>query len=323
MNIRGFSFLILLGVAGFLYSSAHAEVVDRIEAIVNKKAIFKSDIARFRKLAPLRIKVDPIFANSAIAKESHPSDTEVMNFLIDEELIAEKFPVSDSDVEQEVNGIQNNLHIDREALRGALSREGFQFDDYFSLMRISLAKRQLIDREIRNKAAVSDDDIRAEYNLEHAGSKSFRGSFHVFLIQIPKARFKTSALAKTEAGRALEDLKKEDAGKTSSFKKIAQEYNENESDGDLGYLPYREMSSTLQKEVRNLGTQKISPIFDDGKNYSIVKVSDIKSDDDSGLQKEKNAIRGKLMEHEFQHQIRLWLDRERSLNYVKINSKKS
>lgn len=324
MNTQGFSFkntkfalIFMCSILSIFSFNSMAEVVDRVAAIVNKKAIFQSDIVQFKKLLPLRSKVDPIFSNHPISKKPNASDSEVVSFLIDENIISEKFPVADADVEQEINGIQANLHIDRESLKAAIGREGFKFDEYFQLMRVSLAKRQLIEREIRNKAAVSDDDLRSEHNRAQSGSKSFRGTFQIHLLQVAKADFKTPALAREEAEKALAELKK-----GTAFEDVAKKFNSNETDGDLGYLSYSDMVPSLQKEVQKLGPDKFSPVFDDGKNFSVVKVGAIKSNDDSGFNKEKDALRGKLLETEFQHQIQLWLERQRALNYIKINLKK-
>jgi len=255
----------------------------------------------------LRAKIDPIFSNEPLAKKAKPTDFEIVNFLVDEDMISDKFPVTDPEVEQEINSIQTNLKIDRDQLRSAITREGFKFEDYFKLMRASLSKRQLIDKEIRNKAAVSDDDIRAEYNRERAGSKSFLGAFHLFLARFPKKDFKSPALAKEEAEKVLTSAKKSD-----TF-----------SGEDLGYLAYSEMSPSLQAVVQKLGPDKISDVIEDGDNYIVVKTGDIKSDIDSAPEREKDVLRSRLMETEFEHQIHLWLDRERSNNYIKLNLKET
>jgi parvulin-like peptidyl-prolyl isomerase len=306
MNLRDFFVLALVSFA-FISHSAHAEVVERIEAIINKKAIYKSDVEHFRQQVGLRAKIDPIFSNEPIAKSANPSDLDIVNFLVDEAIIVEKFPVNDSEVEQEINSIQTNLKIDREQLKAAITREGFKFEDYFRLMRASLAKRQLIDREIRNKAVVSEDDIRSEYNRAKSGSKSFQGSFHLFLSKFQKADFKTAALAKQEAQHALDDAKKSGVFPGE----------------DLGYLAYSDMSPELQKVVQKLGPEKTSDVVEDGKSYIIVKIGDIKDDADSATDHDKEMLRGHLMESEFEHQIHLWMDHERSNNYVKINTKAS
>lgn len=313
MNFQGFLLFLAL-----LSSPVFADTVDRVEAIINKQVVYKSDVDRFKKLIPLRLKVDPFFATDPLSKKVADS-SEIVNYLVNEKLILDKFPVNDSDVEQEITGIQSNLHTDRDGLRSAITREGFRFDDYFQLMRVSLAKRQLIDHEIRNKATVSEDDLRAEYNRGKAGSKSFRGAFHLYIVRVTKKNFKSPALAKQSATAALAALT---GGE--DFKAVAEKYSDDAtstSGGELGYLSYSEMSPFLQKAVQKLGPGKTSEVLDDGKSFQIVRIEDIKSDVDSGFEREKDALRGKLLEAEFRHQIQLWLDRQRAQNFVKINKR--
>ena len=304
MNLQDFFILPLL-TAGFLSASAHAEIVERLDAVINKTAIYQSDVTRFRDQVPLRAKVDPIFNNEPIAKKPNPTDYEIINFLVDDAIILDKYPIPDADVEQEINGIQANLKIDRDQLRAAILREGFKFEEYFRLMRMSLAKRQLIDRDIRSKAVVSEDDLRAEYNREKSGSSTFQGSFHLFLEKFPKKDYKTPALAKAEAQRTL-DL----VNRGAAF-----------GGEDLGYLAYSDMSENLQKVVQKLGPEKMSGVVEDSDSFIIVKTGDIKNDVESATDRDKDQLRGKLMDSEFQHQIHLWLEHERANNFVKINIK--
>ncbi len=291
-----------------------AEIVEQVAAVVNKKAIYKSDIALFRSTLPLRAKVDPLFGGEAIAKKSEPTDQEVLDFLINESLILEKFPSSEGDVEQEINGIQTNMRINRDALRAAIRREGFRFEDYFRLMRSSLSKRLLIEREIRNKAAVSEDEIRTEYNRTHSGSKTFRGSFRLHLIRVEKKNYKTPVLARESANEALAALNKGEA-----FQEVASRTHVDGGSGDLGFLSYSDMQPAIQQEVRRLGSGKTGGLIEDSSAFMIVKVGEVRAEADSGLDRERDAIRGRLMDAEFRHQLKLWLERERSKNLVKVN----
>ena len=112
--------------------------------------------------------------------------------------------------------------------------------------------------------------------------------------------------------------------KGEAFEEVAKRVSDDptqESGGDLGFLSYSEMSSVLQKEVQKLGPEKTSGLIEEKNSFLIVKIGEIKSDGDSAYEKEKDLIRGRLMEGEFQHQVKLWLDRERSLNFVKVNQK--
>jgi hypothetical protein len=333
MNIQGF-FVFLIVITNSFSVSAHAEsavvnktsigtLVDGVEAIVNKKAIYNSDIKKFRTLTSLRSKVDPLFANDQLSKKN-PSDSEIVDFLVAETLILEKFPVTDADLEQEINGIQNNLHINRDGLRAAISREGFQFDDYLQLMRASIAKRQLIDRDIRNKAAVTEDELKTEYNLNKSSSKTFQGSIHLYLIKVSKSNYKNNKFAKDLYDQALKSL-----ADGQSFEEVAKKTSDDASasnGGDLGFLSYQDMAATLQKEVQKILSSKnpdktqVSN-FEDKTSFTIFKIKEISKDVDSGFEKEKDALRGKLLEVEFQHQIKLWIDRQKNLNYIRINQK--
>jgi parvulin-like peptidyl-prolyl isomerase len=291
-----------------------AEVVEQVAAVVNKKAIYKSDLGLFRSTLPLRAKVDPLFVGEPLAKKSSPTDQEVLDFLINEALILEKFPASDGEVEQEINGIQTNMRINRDTLRAAIRREGFRFEDYFRLMRSSLSKRMLIEREIRNKAAVSEDEIRTEYNRTHSGSKTFRGSFRLQLIRVEKKNYKTPALAREAANDALTALNKGEA-----FQEVASRTHVDGGSGDLGFLSYSDMQPAIQQEVRRLGSGKTGGLIEDSSSFMILKVGDVRAEADSGLDRERDSIRARLMDAEFRHQLKLWMERERSKNLVKVN----
>ena len=299
--------LIALISLNFVSRFSEADVVERVEAIINKKAVYKSDIDRFRIQVPLRAKIDPLFSNDPLAKKSSASNTEILNFLVSEIIISDKFPIGDAEVEQEVNSIQANLKIDRDQLKSAVSREGFKFEDYFKLMRASLSKRQLIDREIRNKAVVNDNDVNSESNRIHSTANTFHGAFHLYLSKYLKKDFKTPNLAKTEAQVALDECKK-----TNKF-----------PGEDLGFLSYSEMSTELKRIVQKLGPEKTSGVVEDQDSFFIVKVGEIKNSSDISSDPEKEMLRSRLMEAEFEHQIKLWLDRERSNTYVKINNRPS
>lgn len=321
MNIQGFLLFSGLFCSSVTLSFADtSKVVDRVEAIVNKKAIYKSDVKKFKTLTPLRAKIDPIFSNDPIAKKT-PSETEVIDFLVTEMIILEKFPVSEAEVEQEITSIQNNLHIDRDSLRTAITREGFSFEDYQNLMKVSIAKRQLIDREIRNKAVVSDDELKAEYNRSRSGSKNFAGSFHLYLIKVTKKNYKTVKNAKDLYEQALKEL-----GESKAFEEVAKKVSDDSSassGGDLGFLSYQDMTPALQKEVQKIlsskNAEKEVGKFEDASGFTILKIAEVSKDVDSGFDKEKEMLRGKLLEGEFRHQIQLWIDRQKSLNYIRIN----
>jgi parvulin-like peptidyl-prolyl isomerase len=325
MNIQGFLLILtLFSTPSFAEITPSVKpingvVVDRIEAIVNKKAIYLSDLRKFRELTGLRMKVDPLFANDPLSKKN-PTHSEIVDFLIAETLILEKFPVSDADLDAEINSIQSNLRINREGLIAAISREGFDFEDYRQLMRASIAKRQLIDRDIRNKASVSEDELKTEYNSSRSASKTFEGSIHLHLIKISKKNYKTEKFAKELYETAMKEL-----GQGGPFEEVAKKTSDDSSasnGGDLGFLSYQDMNSSLQKEVQKTLSKKDQTnrigSFEDSTSFTIFKISEISADVDGGFNKEKDSLRGKLLEKEFAHQIKLWIDRQKNLSFLTL-----
>lgn len=297
-------------VFGLLFPNlvAFAEPIDRILAIVNKTPILLSDVAYFKKTIPLRQKVDPFYSSSDLAQTKNKSLEQYVDYLIGEELIKSKFNVQDVDVEQEINSIQSNLKIDRSQLKLAIQAEGFSFEEYFKLMKMAVSKRQLLDREIRSRAAISDDDIKNVINQEKLSHSQFNGSFHLYLIRTNDEASIKNAFSELSKG--------------ASFSEVAKKYNTSTSEqgGDLGFLSYADLSPVLQKSVRTLKLKKHSPIIKDGKSFIILQVDEIKSDDSSITSHQRETIRAQLMEKEFQKQIHLWIQRQKTVNYIQINA---
>src|SRR5690606_5279934 len=141
----------------FFASSANAATsLERLEASVNNHIVLKSDVTRFRKTLALRAQLDPLFQGTTLSQAgARASDKDILEFLIDEKIILQQFPMTDTEVDSEISSIQANNHITRAQLKQAITAQGFRFQDYFELIRIGAAKRNLIDREIRTKVSVS------------------------------------------------------------------------------------------------------------------------------------------------------------------------
>src|SRR5262245_34260392 len=116
--------LVLAALAGvFALPAAHAApaVIDRLDASVNSAIILLSDIHKFRETVSLRAQLDPLFAGTTVAsKGAGASELEITEFLINEKIIAQAFPIQDPEVEQEINSIQSANRIDRSKLKAAL-----------------------------------------------------------------------------------------------------------------------------------------------------------------------------------------------------------
>ncbi len=315
-----FPLFILTGLTSFVALASFSErqlqarvILDRLEASVNSSLILTSDVSKFREIVKLRSQLDPLFAGTPVAAKGSDAPTqEIVDFLIDERIISQQFPKTDGEVEQEINSIQATNHLDRAALKEALTREGFKFSDYFDLIRDSGSKRDLIDRDIRTKVSISDDDIKNYFYNHYARESSFSSrAFHLEIITISPKSYKTFAAANKVAIQALKDIK---GGE--SFEEVAKRVSDDASStsgGDLGVLTEDQMHPVIREHAKKLKIGEVSDVFTDSlskRNY-ILKLVDVKSDDSERLNKMKEEIRNQLNAAEYQHQISLWLDRQR------------
>ncbi len=319
------AFFSLVLLTTFCSSPAFAEMqlIDRIEASVNGSIVFNSDLEKWREMVPLRSQLDPLFANSSISQKgaSAPLD-EIVQFLIDEKMVAAIFPVTDTEVEQEVNSIQANNKISREKLRSALEDQGFRFIDYFELIRSSAAKKNLLDREIRAKVSISDDDVKNHFYNEQKRDSAAALQYHLRMIRISGEQYKSHDITKQQAQLALDSLK---AG--TPFEETAKRYSDDESSqsgGDLGLLSEDMIAKDLLPYVKKMKIGEISPLIPfNNTGFLILKLVDISSSDQDSYQKAKEELRLKLINAEYRHQIQLWLERQREKSFIHIHTKSS
>lgn len=304
-SVLGF---LILGATFYRLETAHAAVIERLEAAVNSQLILKSDLTKFRKTLALRSQLDPLFNGTTIAAEGVTAkDSTILEFLIDEKIILQQFSMADADVEQEVNSIQANNHITRDQLKQAIAAQGFRFEDYFELIRIGAAKRNLIDREIRTKVTVSDDDVRNYYYGTYAKGKPAPQAFQVQIITQKDAAKIASAL---KAVRNGED-----------FGNVAKKYSDDassETGGELGVLTEEQMNKAIRTELKKLKVGETSPVLGNAKTrFFFLRLASVKTGDDQRLKQVSEQIRTQLASGEYQRQLQLWLERQRQTAYIR------
>jgi peptidyl-prolyl cis-trans isomerase SurA len=317
-------------IIGFLFSntsvfsapsSSERQLIERVEASVNGQLILISDLSKFRTSLNLRGQLDPLFSGTSLAtKGTNITDQEIVQFLVNEHLIQEEFEISDTEVEQEINSIQATNQIDRNTLTQALNMEGYSFQDYFEMIRVSIAKRNLIDRDIRTKAFISDDDVKNYYFNQIVHDSHLE--YHTQIIVIDPSRFRNEQLAIDTAQRALEQIRSGE-----SFEEVAQRFSSGPNasrGGDLGFLAERSMSPQIREGIQGLSVGGVSEVIGSSSSrMMIVRLKDVRSGKEDQFEREKEKIRNALAAKEYQRQIELWLDRKRQKAMIRYTSNES
>lgn len=281
-----------------------------MEAVVNKTIILHSSIKDFRAQLGLRLKIDPLFSVSPLAaKGINITDQEILEARIQEQLVLEKFPISDAEVEQRIQDFQRSLKIDRPGLTELLRREGYAITAYFEMMRIAIAKQNLVERELRSKAVVSDEELKSAYFAKSgAQGAKFRGTIKVLLRSEAKELFKSPTASK----EFFEAERKRMLDGTPSSEWL-----------DLGHIAIKEMTPKLLEVTRQLKVGEVSYAYEDNNRLNLVKVVDIRTDDDPDFEREKENLRAQMMQIEIQRQFELWTDRQKATVSIRRTTKPS
>lgn len=290
-----------------LPSLVDARLVDRTTALVNSEVILQSDTQSFRKNFSLRKEIDPFVG----LLEFSPSDgKENMNYLIQESLVLQKFPPTEEEVEEEINAVQRNNKIDRDRLKEVLAGQGVRFDDYRRLMKVSVAKRKLVDKELRPLAMVTDEEVKNQYYTDPA-SRERRKEQKLVLkytlqqLLIPNARLAETARRRLKAGEDFDGLASELAAQGAESSR-------------LGTISEENMNAKIRESIQGLKVGESTDPISAGTGYMILKILEISAPTDPVFEREKERIRSALFQKALLNQLRLWTERERAQSYIHI-----
>lgn len=306
-EVRGMILLMLLT------AFAQAETIDRLEASVNSAIILRSDVERFRKTVSLRAQIDPLFGGTVVGqKGGQAGDGEIVEFLVDDRLIGLAYPVTDAETDQAINQIQSENRLTRSSLRDALAEQGFAFDDYYELIRMSVAKKNLVEAEIRTKVSVTDDDVKNFYFNRYNKDTKAPLTYSFQMLSLSPKDFKSPQFARDVLDRAIREIKAGEA-----FDEVSKRVSSGTEEGAVSKLPEDQVAPAVRTELAKLKIGEVSGVLGSSNTlFFVLKLVDATAGDSDRYQKMKEEIRNQLAASEYQHQIALWLERQRQNAFI-------
>lgn len=316
-----FRLLILLLVLTWTLP-CQAELVDRIVAIVNDEVI---------TLSELEAAVSPYTSQIQTAAYS-PEEKQEMLFkvrrdildrMIDRKLTEQKgkalgVSVSESEVDQRIERIKEEEFLTEEALRKALADEGYTLEEYRKRIKSQLLGIKLINREVKSKVAITEDEIRAYYE-NHKSAYTGQKKYHLRTILVRVNSWENHA-AKTAAQDKIETIAtKLRAG--VPFEDLARRYSEDitaESGGDIGWFSISELTKELRETVRWMEEGQVSPVLETEQGYQILKLEKIEGTTGKTLEEAKDEIQETIYRQMVERKYDDWLKDLRKDAYIKI-----
>lgn len=303
-------------------TTSYGKVIERVVAVVNGNAITLTELNDYRKKLKSEGLVDDALLMLTDKKSLLKSNKNLIDHLINEKIIDHEvkknnLSITIERVEQEVRNITKRNNISRNQLQSALKEKGVAFSDYQNFIKTSLERQSLIEKEIRSKIKISDEDI-SDYYIKHSNkpdSLVFRYTLSQIFVS-PKSKGKVEA--KNLAQRISEKLKK-----GVSFNTLASQYSEDPSftkGGYWGEFTLNEMSKPFQEGLAKVNAGETSGVISSPAGFHIIKVTKKTLVEDPQLEAQKESIRNIIFANLFKNHFKGWLDRKRQEAFIRINN---
>ena len=317
------SFLVTLSMLScILFStSAQAEIIDRIVAVVNDDVITFSDLNKegapiFRRIMQ---QAPPEQVEISILKARE----EILSGLIDKMIIeqrAEKMSVtvSPAEVEQALANLISGNKITLEQFRQQLKMMGTSEQDYRGVIKHQILQQKLVEYEIRSRVVITDEKIKAFYNKNYAQKKQ-KDAYHI--LQMGFTWENGSPSAKEQAFNNANEIRQQ-AVSGEDFKALARQHSTlpSASDGgDIGVFKEDEMANYMKKAITQMKTGQTSNVIETPSGYQFYKLLSTHGNVElqSSYEKVKEKIRDQLRNESLNNQLEKWVKELRDKAYIK------
>jgi len=292
-------------------SLLRAEILERVVAKVNGDIVTLTDFQARQLAAAQSARISPERVEAFLRQQN----AKILQDAVDELLLTQRaadlgMRLRPEVVREIIEGIkkENNLETDAQ-LTDQLRREGMSMDDLRRSIERSIQRRQVLQREIEPKIAVSEEDSYAEYQKRKADfTKPATVTLEEILVEGDDAREKAEALV--GRARAGED-----------FGALARAYSRAPSaknGGELGKLAQGEMNAELEKQAFALAKGAVSDPLPQAGGFRILKVADKSEASVVPYEEAKKDIRAKLGEERIEKEYQTYMATLRQKAVVQI-----
>jgi peptidyl-prolyl cis-trans isomerase SurA len=311
----------LFAGALLLASSARAELVDRVAAVVNSEIIPLSDVEAHAapELAQAR----------AEAKDRASVRREILKRVLDQ-MIGEKLleaemkelniDVTDQEVDAAMEDVRKQQNWTPEQLEAALRQEGYTVRKYREEgLRPRLQRYKLLNLKVRGKVKVSDEDLKAEYaKLSKLESAEYEvHARHIFVRVAPNAEQKDVEVARKKASALAEEARKSGV----DFVALAKAKSEGPSahdGGDLGFFRRGLMEVSFEKVAFSLKPGEVSDPIKTQAGFHVIKVDERRAIPIRPFDEIKEQLRERVTRTQLDHYTELYIQELKRTSIVDV-----
>jgi len=312
--MRPWTLPLLPALSLLLAAGAPGEVLERVVAKVNGDIVTLSEF-QARQVAAVQA-AGGLTSDERIERYLRENNARILQEAIDDLLLIQKAqemgmrlrPEYITDIIENIKK-ENNLQSDDD-LQQQLRREGMSLDDLKRNIERSIMRRQLLSHELESKVAVSEDEVRADYDARRA-EYDRPGSLHLQEIVV-KTQSGSQALATDLVRRAR-------AGE--DFAEMARAYSSaptRSSGGDLGRLTKGDLTPDIEKVAFALPVGGVSDPLPTPEGFRILKVLEKTEPTQVPFEEVKADIQKRLSADRTEHEYEAYMEGLRKAAIIDI-----
>jgi peptidyl-prolyl cis-trans isomerase SurA len=315
-------FVFSIGIFPFNGQAADAVVVDRIVAVVNDDLITLFDLNQ--NFRPYEANIKALgYAPERERETLFKLRTDLLNQLIERKLsdqVVKKnnIEVSEQEIDTALERLKDARSLTDDDLRAGLARQGLTLEEYRKNLKQQLLRNKLVNREIKSKIVITEDDINDYYD---AHREKFAGelSYHLWNIFIRTPEFADDSTKRIALEKMEAVLTKLTQGQSFESFAVADPDSPMAPKGaDLGLFKLDELSPELQKAVSGMKAGDFSPILKTDMGYQIIFVQKIVETKSKSLAEVKSEIHEILYNEAVDNRFQKWLKDLRKRSHIKI-----
>lgn len=292
-----FTLIILAAAALAAASSAHAEIIDRVYAIVGEKVITQYEL---ESLNPKRLQY--IYKHFTGTKQkdmlheyySKALDLLIDNYIIEQAAAEEGVRVSSKEVTNAIQEIMKKNNVDKDKLSELLAASDLTLEQYKWKIKIDILKARLMNTVFKPKIIITEKDIK-DYINKHADSLELSDMYELRILKVDN---------KKELDEAMADFKKD-----GSFRDTVMKFSKAKNAGNGGYLGWVEYSFLepgVRKAIAGIHHGISKPIKGGDGSYRVIYVEKFKNKSNVSNDK-REAIVKEMQQKQSQEIFDNWL----------------
>lgn len=312
---RNFLFWLLASVFWILPFAAHAEIIDRIVAVVNDGVITLSELNDATAGIEVMKGDDQEKRKKIIETKSKVLDQLIEKKLVEQAANKAGISVSEKEIDNAIEDVKRQNNISHEELLRALAKNGLTVKGYREQLKEQIRQVKFINKQFRSNIKVADEDVYLYYKQNQ---DKFTGPVmhRLRIISFPIA----------EPGKTKEAEKKAKdiltmARKGEDFARLAREYSQGpnaQDGGDLGYLKAGEMDAAIENAAIGLKAGEVSDIIKTSTGFHIIQVVDRRKGEPRPIAEVDDEIRSVIFQRIIDERYKLWLEEMMKKAYIEV-----